>query len=79
MDLLYQLMSVRKMQYQPPGNWRRRSGTWRDRSRPQELVDEPDPEPTLFPSRDFRINESHRIGQGSLQQKARDNIAAIAP
>jgi len=41
------------------------------------LIDEPDPEPTLFPSRDFRINQSHRIGEGSLQQKARDNIAAI--
>jgi N12 class adenine-specific DNA methylase len=29
------------------------------------------------PSRDFRITDAHQIGQGSLQQKARDNIAAI--
>ncbi len=41
------------------------------------IVSDPDPEPTLFPSRDFRIDESHRIGEGSLHQKARDNIAAI--
>src|SRR5579859_6574754 len=31
------------------------------------LDDEPEPKP----SRDFRINESHRVGQGSLQEKAR--------
>jgi len=29
------------------------------------------------PPRDFRINEAHRIGQGGLKEKARDNIAAI--
>ncbi|MGA3091788.1 MAG: DEAD/DEAH box helicase family protein [Terriglobales bacterium] len=29
------------------------------------------------PSRDFRITDSHRIGQGGLHEKARDNIAAI--
>jgi N12 class adenine-specific DNA methylase len=29
------------------------------------------------PSRDFRITESHRIGQGGLHEKARDNLAAI--
>lgn len=29
------------------------------------------------PSRDFRITSEHRIGQGSLHEKARDNIAAI--
>jgi N12 class adenine-specific DNA methylase len=29
------------------------------------------------PSRDFRITEVHRIGQGGLQEKARDNLAAI--
>jgi N12 class adenine-specific DNA methylase len=29
------------------------------------------------PSRDFRISESHRIGQGGLHEKARDNLAAI--
>jgi N12 class adenine-specific DNA methylase len=36
-----------------------------------------DAEPEQKPSRDFRITDSHRIGQGSLSQKARDNIAAI--
>jgi N12 class adenine-specific DNA methylase len=29
------------------------------------------------PSRDFRISAMHRIGQGSVHEKARDNIAAI--
>jgi N12 class adenine-specific DNA methylase/type I restriction-modification system DNA methylase subunit len=29
------------------------------------------------PSRDFRLTPEHRIGEGSLAQKARDNIAAI--
>jgi hypothetical protein len=29
------------------------------------------------PSRDFRITAAHRIGEGSLHEKARDNIAAI--
>ncbi|MGO9640696.1 MAG: hypothetical protein ACLP1Y_05265, partial [Candidatus Acidiferrales bacterium] len=37
---------------------------------------EPEPAPTP-PSRDFRITEAHRIGQGGLKEKARDNIAAI--
>ncbi len=36
-----------------------------------------DIEPEEKPSRDFRITGAHRIGQGSLQEKARDNIAAI--
>ena len=53
-------------------------GAARDRSPPEgAILCEPEPEPTLFPSRDFRITDTHRIGQGSLQQKARDNIAAI--
>ena len=39
------------------------------------LVTDLEPEPQ--PSRDFRITESDRIGQGSLREKARDNIAAI--
>jgi N12 class adenine-specific DNA methylase len=29
------------------------------------------------PSRDFRITDAHRIGQGGLHEKARDNVAAI--
>ena len=36
-----------------------------------------DIEPEERPSRDFRITGAHRIGQGSLHEKARDNIAAI--
>jgi N12 class adenine-specific DNA methylase len=36
-----------------------------------------DIEPEEKPSRDFRITDAHRIGQGSLQEKARDNIASI--
>ena len=36
-----------------------------------------DIEPEEKPSRDFRITDAHRIGQGSLHEKARDNIAAI--
>jgi N12 class adenine-specific DNA methylase len=35
---------------------------------------EPEPAP---PSHDFRITEAHRIGQGGLKEKTRDNIAAI--
>ena len=36
-----------------------------------------DVEPEPRPSRDFRITAAHRIGEGSLQEKARDNVAAI--
>jgi N12 class adenine-specific DNA methylase len=36
-----------------------------------------DIEPEERPSRDFRISGTHRIGHGSLHEKARDNIAAI--
>src|ERR1035437_5409739 len=37
-----------------------------------------EPEPaTRPPPRDFRITGAHRIGQGGLKEKARDNIAAI--
>ena len=36
-----------------------------------------DIEPDAKPSRDFLITSAHRIGQGSLHEKARDNIAAI--
>jgi hypothetical protein len=36
-----------------------------------------DVEPEPLPSRDFRITSAHRIGEGSLQEKARDNVAAI--
>jgi len=36
-----------------------------------------DIEPEEKPSRDFRITAAHRIGQGGLHEKARNNIAAI--
>ncbi len=36
-----------------------------------------DVEPEQRSSRDFRIKDDHRIGQGSLHEKARGNIAAI--
>jgi adenine-specific DNA methylase len=36
-----------------------------------------DIEPEPQPSRDFRITDANRIGQGSLREKARDNVAAI--
>ncbi len=41
------------------------------------VVHDIEPVPETIPSRDFRINEAHRIGQGSLREKAGDNIAAI--
>jgi hypothetical protein len=37
-----------------------------------------DIEPEEKPSRDFRITSAHRIGQGTLHDKARDNVAANA-
>ena len=39
-----------------------------------DISPEPEARP---PPRDFRITEAHRIGQGGLKEKARDNIAAI--
>jgi N12 class adenine-specific DNA methylase len=45
--------------------------------RPPAFIREPDPEPEPAPSRDFRIEDSHRIGAGSLREKAFDNIEAI--
>ena len=36
-----------------------------------------DIEPEAKPSRDFRITTAHRIGEGGIQEKARDNIAAL--
>jgi len=41
-------------------------------------VSDIEPEPAARPPpRDFRITGAHRIGQGGLKEKARDNIAAI--
>jgi hypothetical protein len=36
-----------------------------------------EPEPDPVPSRDFRITDALRIGEGSLRDKAFDNIEAI--
>ena len=41
------------------------------------IVRQAEPEPDLFPSRDFRITDALRIGEGSLRDKALDNIEAI--
>jgi N12 class adenine-specific DNA methylase len=49
------------------------AGERRDRSAGRVL----DIEPEEKPSRDFRITGAHRIGQGGLNEKARDNIASI--
>jgi N12 class adenine-specific DNA methylase len=38
----------------------------------RDITPEPGP-----PPRDFRITDAHRIGQGGLKEKARDNVAAI--
>lgn len=38
---------------------------------------EPDPEPELASSRDFRITDAHGVGRSGLKEKARDNCAAI--
>jgi len=43
---------------------------------PPRIVDI-EPELALIPSRDFRITPAHRIGEGGLHSKARDNIQAI--
>jgi hypothetical protein len=49
-----------------------------DRGPPLTLLPfDPDPVIEEKPFRDFRITDAHRIGQGTLHQKARDNIAAI--
>ena len=92
-DLLYELVSVRKMNYQaawelaaqewalpqsevlPPPSSARHPG-----SRATGEIQASDIEPEAAPAsppRDFRITEAHRIGQGGLKEKARDNIAAI--
>jgi N12 class adenine-specific DNA methylase len=41
------------------------------------IIRQAEPEPDLFPSRDFRITDALRIGEGSLRDKAFDNIEAI--
>jgi N12 class adenine-specific DNA methylase len=41
------------------------------------IVRQPDPEPDPIPSRDFRITDADRIGEGILRDKVFDNIEAI--
>ena len=41
------------------------------------IIRQADPEPDSVQSRDFRITEADRIGEGSLRDKAFDNIEAI--
>jgi len=41
------------------------------------IVRDQEPEAEKRPSRDFRITGAHRIGQGSLREKANDNLTAI--
>jgi hypothetical protein len=41
------------------------------------IIRQADPEPDPTPSRDFRITDSDRIGEGSLRDKAFDNIEAM--
>ncbi len=96
-DLLYELVSVKKMNY--PAAWELAAQEWalpesgsqeettsgdlpppaeplRDLD-PAEFSGELAPAAPAAPPRDFRITEAHRIGQGGLKEKARDNIAAI--
>jgi N12 class adenine-specific DNA methylase len=42
-----------------------------------EVTDIAEEPPAQTPARDFRIKEAHRIGQGGLKEKARNNIEAI--
>ena len=95
-DLLYELVSVKKMDYQAAWELATRgvgvaperereptadhppSGTSSREAQVREIqVSDIDRKPRRPPPRDFRINEAHRIGQGGLKEKARDNIAAI--
>ena len=85
-DLLYELVSVKKMTYQAA--WELAAQEWslpqsenqseNGKSTSGEIhVSDIAPEQARPPPRDFRITEAHRIGQGGLKEKARDNIAAI--
>ena len=77
-DLLYELVSVQNMDYQAA--WEMAMSEWAFlRARPVRShpprVDADDPPAT--PSRDFRITTAHRIGEGSLREKALANLEAI--
>ena len=78
-DLLYTLTVIQKMDYQAA--WELATREWaflpeEDRPEPA-IIRQAEPEPDLFPSRDFRITDADRIGEGSLRDKAFDNIEAI--
>ena len=82
-DLLYSLTVIQKMEYHAA--WELATREWAflpGEDRPERpslisIVRQADPEPDPVPSRDFRITEAHRIGEGGLSEKARDNIEAI--
>ncbi len=74
-DLLYELVSVRKMDYQAA--WEMATREWafpsgedlHPKSPPPTLREiEPEAEPPP-PSRDFRIEDAHRIGAGRAEGK----------
>ncbi|HUE15276.1 MAG TPA: DEAD/DEAH box helicase family protein [Planctomycetaceae bacterium] len=58
----------------PPSSGRSPPSSGEEATIIREVEPEAEPPP---PSRDFRIEDTHRIGQGGLKEKARDNIAAI--
>ena len=79
-DLLYELMSVKKMRISGSlGTGDTGVGVPADRGPPAvtRVLFDLNPVIEEKPSRDFRITEAHRIGQGGLHEKARDNIAGI--
>ena len=76
-DLLYELTCVKKMDYQAAWETAMAGmGIPPERGPPATIVRgfEPEQDP---PARDFRITASHRIGEGSLREKALANIEAI--
>jgi N12 class adenine-specific DNA methylase len=48
-----------------------------DRGPPAAVIADLGTDSPVAPSRDFRITDEHRIGQGGIHHKARDNITAI--
>ena len=78
-DLLYELTSVRKMDYQAA--WEMviaGMGLPAERGPPAAtIVRGLETEQEETPARDFRITAAHHIGEGSLREKALANIEAI--
>ena len=77
-DLLYELTCVKKMDYQAA--WETATEEWAfppSEDRAATIIRGLEPEQEKNPARDFRITASHRIGEGSLREKALANIEAI--